>query len=661
MRRKGGLGYNHCMPRRRLLLLLVVLLVPASGAHAQPPSTPDVIGLVRADRWAEAELAVAAYADPVARKLVTYYRLMTPNAADAADIAEFMATSPDWPQQSTLAARREAALANEPDDTVALKLCDATPQQTSAALLRCADAFRHAGRAAEADAAARRRWVTAPADAAAETLLLAHLGATLTGRDQWDRFEHLAWSDAAGAQRQATRLDPPDRARAAARLALKRDDPQAAALLAALPAKQRDSPGFMLDQARWLRRGDQDDAAMALWREAAAAERAATAEQRAAFWNERNLLARRRLRNGDPAGAYALAAGETSTAGEAHLDAEFLAGFIALRQLHDPAKAAPHFQSLAAISTAAITQGRAHYWLGRTAAAAGDPARANAEYTIAASWPGTYYGQLAALRLGLDLAAAITASRDPPADATRALDLAGRELARAAAYLVAWGAPRRAQPFLLRLDDIAPDGPDRALAARLAAGFGMPETAVAIARRAGRDGMTLLDAGWPIPVEPPGQPGMDPSLALGLMRQESSFDSTAISPVGARGLMQLMPGTAGAVARKLGLAPSLPAALVQDPGYNMLLGTSYLRDLLDQFGGAAPLAIASYNAGPSRVSEWLVSNGDPRGFGVDIVDWIELIPFSETRNYVQRVIESQVVYAAKRHDRAAHPMAAWLR
>ncbi len=198
---------------------------------------------------------------------------------------------------------------------------------------------------------------------------------------------------------------------------------------------------------------------------------------------------------------------------------------------------------------------------------------------------------------------------------------------------------------MLRLDELAADGTDRSLAARLAAGFGLPDLAVAIARRAGRDGVMLTEAGWPLAVDPPAGP-VEPALALGLIRQESNFNTEALSPVGARGLMQLMPATAQAVAHRLGDGSVNLAALSTDPAYNMRLGTAYLGGLLDQFGGAMPYAVAGYNAGPGRVADWLAANGDPAAGGIDMVDWIELIPFSETRNYVQRVVENVVVYRA---------------
>ena len=151
---------------------------------------------------------------------------------------------------------------------------------------------------------------------------------------------------------------------------------------------------------------------------------------------------------------------------------------------------------------------------------------------------------------------------------------------------------------------------------------------------------------------------VEPAVVLGLMRQESSFDAQAGSPAGARGLMQLMPATAAGVARRLG-EPVSPAALTADPAYNMRLGTDYLRALLDRFGGVLPLALAGYNAGPSRVAEWLAAHGDPSLGGIDWIDWIELIPFSETRNYVQRVVENVVIYRARQGRLAPHPLAQW--
>ena len=282
-------------------------------------------------------------------------------------------------------------------------------------------------------------------------------------------------------------------------------------------------------------------------------------------------------------------------------------------------------------------------------------------YRAAAAFPNTFYGQLGALAAGdtpQALAARLTEA-PKPVDSSQALDLAGRELARAAAILVSWGAPRRAAPFLLRLDEIAPDPATRDLTARLATGLGAPQVAVALARRAGRDGLVPLATGWPQGVVIPGEAGVEPALALGIIRQESSFDAAITSPAGARGLMQLMPATAAQMGRKLSVAAPV-AALTDDPALNLRLGTAYLALLMAQFDNAAPLVMAGYNAGPNRTIEWLGVNGDPRRGAIDAIDWIELIPFAETRNYVQRVTENLVIYRAQAGNIGPHPLSVWL-
>jgi soluble lytic murein transglycosylase len=634
-------------------LLLVLLLL------GRPALAGGIMADIRADRWAEAQAAAAVDPDPVVAKLVTFYRLLAPGQASAAEIDRFLADSPDWPFQSTLAHRRDDALAQEPDDTAALAVCTADAVAAAKALERCATAAAALGKPAETWA--RRAWIALPPDAAEESGFLARWRSVIGRAEQWQRFARLAWAGTAGTERQEARLDPADRPRAAAWMALLHDDPQALALVEKLPDPDRALPELVLAEARYLRRAGRDPEALQLWITAGgAAERAASAGHRGAFWDERNILARQLLRDGDAAGAYALVAAHAQTTPERIADAEFLAGFIALRKLNDRAKALPHFARLAQISRAAITQARAYFWMAR---AASNEAAARRDYAAAAAWPSTFYGQLAALALGegpAGLTRRIAAQHDPAWDPAQALAFAGRELARASAYLVSWGERQRAQAFLLRLSDIVPDPADRAIAARLAIGFDMPEAAVAIARRAGRDGVILLDAGWPRPVSLPPGTGIEPALALAIMRQESSFDPATVSPAGAQGLMQLLPGTARLVARQIGLREKLPS-LIADTTANMRLGLAYLRRMMEQFDNCTPLAVAAYNAGPARVQQWLAENGDPRQAGIDMLDWIELIPFGETRNYVQRVIENEVIYRARGGDPAPHPLAQWLR
>jgi peptidoglycan lytic transglycosylase len=636
--------------RPRFALLGVLAAVPAA---AQPD---DPIASIRADRWADAQREAATYADPVADKLVTYYRMLAPGAATADEITDFMAQSPDWPNHALLERRRQEAIATDPDLASTLAQCDRNTLTLPATLLHCAEALEDAGRHGEAAEDARRAWIGGIGD---EAGFLRRWSGALRPDDSWERFQNLVGHDTPAATHVLPQLDPQHRLAAEARLALQRDAPNSEALLGVLPVALRREPGMMLDHARWLRRADRTADALSLWQRAGeAAQSEASSDELSGFWTERNLLARRLLRDGNASGAYALVDQHGEVAPDQLLDAEFLAGFIALRRLNDPAAAQRHFARLATQSKAAITQGRAHYWLGRAVAAlGGDP---KPEYERAAVWPTTFYGQLAALALGEDatrLAARITALRDPPYTREQVLALTDREVLRAAAMLVAWNDARRARAFLLRLDELAPDPTDRALTARFALRVGLPDTAVFIARRMGRDGLVLPQAGWPVAAEPPGGP-VDAAVALGLIRQESSFDIGAVSPSGARGLMQLMPFTARTVAKQIGTATSL-VSLTSDPTHNMQLGTTYLREMLDRFDNSLPLAVAAYNAGPHRVDEWLGENGDPRVGPIDMLDWIELIPINETRNYVQRVLENVVVYRAQRGDSTPTLLARW--
>ena len=618
-------------------LLIAVIMSPLPG-RAQ-----DVGAALRGERWAEAEALTADPRDPVAADLVRFYRLLAPGSGSA-ETAAFIADHPDWPLQAALGRRLLDALAVDHDDHGVMTVC-ARPD--APAVLHCADLPRRP----DALADAHRAWLAGPADPASETAFMQRWGRTISPDEQWQRFDRLAWTDPGAingaAWRQAGRLDPPRRSLALARLALRRDDPAAAAQVALLTPEQARDPGLTLEQARWLRRAGQDDLALALWlRAGAAAEAAAPADRRPSFWDERNLLARRLLRAGDATGAYELVR-QHAQSGEQRLDAEFLAGWIALRRLGHPDDATPHFTALADAGRAAITQARAHYWLARVHEAQSDPDGAHAEYAKAAAWPTTYYGQLAGRALG-DLPARLSALHDPAWDMSGATAFARHDLARAAVLLAAWGEGRRARLFLTRLEEVAPDPASRALGARLALDLGWPDQAVAAARRAGRDGIMLPDTGWPTPFETPR--AVEPAYALAIMRQESGFDREAASPVGARGLMQLMPATATAVARQLGERIDI-AALTSDASYNMRLGSAYLASVLEQFGGSLPLAAAAYNAGPHRVADWLAANGDPRG-GVDLVDWIEMIPFTETRNYVQRVMENAEIFRAHGTGRA---------
>lgn len=626
---------------RAVLLLLLLAPVPSSAA--------DLAAAVRAKDWGAAETIASAAADPVSGRLVRYLRAMSPGASSAGEILAVMAEDADWPQ-GVLARRYAEAVLNDRDDRAVAEVCQRRVPGTVPALLRCAGLVPHG------EALARRAWTIGVTDVAAEAAFMKRWGSVLGLAVQFERFERLAWSESAapgGAlARQAVRIEPGLRPAAEARLALKRDDAAGPALFAALPATSQADPGLVLELARWYRRANRDEEAARVWIDrGAAASAAVDVERRGAFWSERNTLIRRLLRSRLDKVAYDVAALPSAMTG----DAAFLAGWIALRRLDRPDLAAAHFRTLAGTSGAAITQGRAEYWLGRALAAAGQAAEAQEAYGKAARWTTTYYGQLGALALGDGMAGLMQRMRtasDPAWDEERALAFAGTEMARAATMSVAWGQKAAAKGFLGALEAQESDAAGRSIVARFAWALGMPDQAVAVSRLAGRDGTMVPEAGWPDGVQiPVGR--VERAVALGVIRQESSFDAEARSPAGAMGLMQLMPATAAEVARVAGGAGDLT-----DAAANVRLGTAFLGAQLDRFR-ALPPALAAYNAGPTRARDWLSGIGDPAAGAIDPIDWVELIPFDETRNYVQRIVENVMIYRAQEGVVLPHPVLVW--
>lgn len=638
-------------------------LAAMAAPPAPNPALVQIMNDVRSNDWTDAQSLALAQPDKLVSKLVTYFRLLDPGAASEVEIGIFMARNPDWPEQSILARRWSEALAADPDDAVVREQCARRLPVTVAADARCAAAFA-ATDPAKAPKFARRAWIDGYANQADASNFLAQYGSMLTSHANWARFQHLALAgNVVAATTTLPLLPPADQATGAAWLALARGAANADALIASLTPHQQAAPFLFLAQ---LAAAPDSASKLALWQnDGAAAEQQAHGLARALFWPRREALAHDLLKSADARDAYALIAAARPDSNVKKASRDFLAGFIALRFLNDPALARPWFLTLSRDSTAVITKARAFYWLAQTETG---PA-ATADLARASAFPDTFYGQLAALQMGETPAALgnrIRAIGIPKPTMAQEVGFAERELPQAAVLLTEMGAPRRARAFLLRMAEISPALDDRYLDARLADGLGQTPSAVAVARLAGMAGDMLVQLGWPVPpglaVDPPGV-AVGPDVVLSLIRQESSFDPGAMSPSGAEGLMQLMPGTARMIAMQSGLG--LPeAGLMADPEQNIALGSAYFAMLMNRFGDCLPLAIAAYNAGPHNVAKWLASYGDPRlpasGGGANMITWIEEIPFAETRNYVERVTEGIVVYRALSGKPARDPIGKWL-
>jgi soluble lytic murein transglycosylase len=678
--------------RRRGLVLLRVLAMPllalpapgatalaastlamalASPAVAQPWAPEPARAAGRAalqaagiGRWTEAQ-ALANGADPLVAKIVTWLRLQVRGQSSAAEVAAFLSANPAWPLSQTLLARAEEALPVLADDAMVLQLYARLPPRGLNAARQLAEAKQRQGDAAGAVQVLRQGWRDAAADASAEPGFLAASGTALTEADHRARFERLAWTrQTAAAARVLPYLPAAARLPAELRLALMSEQPGAEAAIGGAAASDL---GLAAELARSLRRQDRDREAAAIWQAAEPLQRELSPEAAQAIWAERQLLSRKLLRLGDAAGAYRVTAKHGQDSGAGLHDAEFLAGFIALRRLNDPAHAGQHFADSARGSTSVQNRARAAYWQGRAAAARGRAAEARAFYAEAAALPTVFYGQLGALALGetaAQLSGRINAVRPQQPTTEAAAAFLDKELAQVVLALADLGESGRARTFLLRLEETAPDPSEQVLAARLANSIGRMDHAVWVSRRAGIDGVMLMPEGWPAPYGVPEGAEVEPAFVYAIARQESNFDPTAVSSANARGLMQLLPGTAVGVARQLAL-PHQVGWLTSQPEHNLRLGSRYLGDQIAKFGNLA-MAAGAYNAGPRRVDDWIVTYGDPRlpatAGGADMIDWMEQIPFTETRNYVQRVVENAVIYRSRDPATAGldHPLKPWL-
>jgi soluble lytic murein transglycosylase len=287
-----------------------------------------------------------------------------------------------------------------------------------------------------------------------------------------------------------------------------------------------------------------------------------------------------------------------------------------------------------------LSLSRAAYWAGRAYEATGDKPKTEHWYRRAADYDYTFYGQLAATRLGLSRPGTLPEEPRPTPVEVKAFE--SRELTRATRMMAELGRDNLFKTFAVQLGQKATSATERLLAGKLAASYGRRDLGVLVARDAIRDGLVLPSIAYPV-IEMPKGGGPEPALLHAVVRQESNFDIAAVSSAGARGLMQLIPTTARAVAKALNLNYQ-PDLLGADGHYNVSLGKAYLSDMLEKYDGSYVLALAAYNAGPGSVQRWLKMNGDPRRNDIDVIDWIEQIPYEETRNYVQRVLENLQVY-----------------
>ena len=636
----------------RVLATIAVL----AGATAAAALTPAVrayyaarLAETGAGRFTTLALSpiVNPATDPLMDALVQWDRLRRDNGpTNFAEIAAFLRQHRGWPAEAILRRRAEKLL----DDTVPfaarLDYFRDFPPLSAMARFRLAEAERGSHDMPAAATAARTAWIAGVDDLNAEALLQQEFGASLTPADHAARLDRLLWRGAMTAARRMLGLVSADaRALAEARLALK-----AGTLPPALPAALANDAGLIYDRAQEAKRGGDLAEARRL---VAAYEGAPGLIGDPEAWLKLRLeLARGAMRDGQNNLAYTIAAEprafalgkplseRTLAERQGLIDSEWLAGWIALRRQGQPSVALTHFERVRDAALTPVSQARGDYWSGRAAEAAKLPDAAQF-YAAAASHADYYYGQLAAEHLGPTFALPAAAPAAVSAEARAKFD--ADDLVRITRDLGELGDRGRQTLFMKALVERAETPEQQRLLADLGASLDRPDLGVITGKAARLGGeLALLDVAYPMLPLPP-ELGSSWTMIHAIARQETQFDRAAISAANARGLMQLVPATAAEQSAKLGL-PFSASRLTDDPIYNVTLGAAYYGRIRDSLGGSNLLAVAAYNAGPGNVRKFIAMNGDPRLPGADLVDWVELIPFSETRDYVQRVLANAVVY-----------------
>jgi soluble lytic murein transglycosylase len=616
----------------------------SSTSQADGQALENVVELVRKGKSGEAGQVAQTIGDPVARKLGEWLYLRSENnGASVERYRAFIAANPSWPSQTFMRRRAEAALWDDKrDDSAIQSYFDDEKPISAKGKFALAKSLLARGDRATAERLVRDAWRNDPISGDTENMAIDMFGPLITPGDHKARMDMLLYgADGDPGLRSAKRLGGAQMALARARIAVTKKASNAKALLDAVPSELHSDPGYLFSRIQQLRRDERFGEAARLM--SAVPKDIGRLHNLDEWWIERRLLSRKLLDVGEHRAAYVVARDAALPARDIYkTEQEFTAGWIALRFLKDPATASQHFARIGVGSVNPTALARAGYWQGRAAEAAGRSSEARAAYTRAAEQSTSYYGQLARGKLGL-----------PQLDISGSLSSRARgsdrlEIVRAVQLLYALDEKDIAIPIFA---DVGENGDPEAV-------LGLSELAsqnkdargmLLVGKAALNRGLPFDHYAYPtmgIPSYRPVGPEVEPAVVYAIARQESAFNPAVVSPAQAYGLMQVTPSAAQYVAKRHGATYDL-ARLKNDSTYNAALGAAELGGLLEDYRGSYIMTFAGYNAGRGSVRKWIERYGDPRDPNVDAVDWVESIPFAETRNYVQRIMENLQVYRAR--------------
>ena len=648
-------------PEAHVVVPTVPLPVERPAAASLPPdlaATKRAIELIRDAEWKDATAFAASIGDPVARKLVEWALLRhSDSEAEFERYVAFIRTNPDWPSVRLLRRRAEARLWQERHDGTTVRRFVGEEPTSSVGRLALARVLMSEGDRDGAAREVRAVWRSADLSTEMESAVLETFRDLLTRADHVARMDRrIGAKDFGAAMRAAKRVDDDQVAIVKACTAAEAKSAKGGALLDAVSVAGREDLGYKLCRLHWLMRNDapgsnlhgrivtpKTDIAAAVKLALGATHEDLQRQDTDEWWRERRALARKLIDLGDAATAYQVVRVSAPPANPYYrAEFHFMAGWIALRFLADPATALKHFGHVDDGSADPIVLARAAYWRGRAAEATGQFEEMHAQYAAAAHYPTAYYGQLARARLGLDE----IVLQNPPSKSMRD---SAREMLHAADILYAIGERDLAVSFMRDFAEESSDVTAVAALGQLTAHFEDAQAMLLIGKTAVARGLAMDQYAFPdigVPLYSAIGPPLDRCIIYSIVRTESGFDQRDMSPAKAVGLMQITPAAGRDTAKRFGVAYDWNR-LVSDPVYNTQIGAAEVAALLKEYRGSYIMTFAAYNAGRGRVQQWVAQHGDPRDPKVDAVDWVERIPFAETRNYVQRVVENLQIYRTR--------------
>ena len=596
--------------------------------------------------------------DPIARRILLWRIATSDEDTNFMELDLALEELEGWPQYAMIRSEAEFKISTSGlSSEFIVNWFEGREPVSGEGKIALGEALRDQGRLAEAVPYIRDAWRHHTFRLYRQREILAANDDILTQSDHEARVDFLLWRDQRTAARELrNQLSNGYRYLMDARISLASRSSGVNAAVARVPNELANHPGLVYERARWRRRANLDEGALEMLLQLPDSHEDAVALDD--MWLERRLMILNLIRDRDYATAYELAAANGMSEGADFSDAEFVAGWLALRYLNRPEDALAHFTRLADGVSYPISVSRGRYWQGRAAEALGREEDAQAFYQQAAEHSTAFYGQLALARLAGDDVPLLDLPDAPEPTEETVVTFESRPLTRALRLLAEQGEDYLFRVFIYHLDDELEDGAESLLLARLAQEYGYLRQGVRAAKAASYRWNILPDESFPV-IDLPPPSGVyvepEPGLIHSVIRQETEFDPRAISSAGARGMMQMMPAVARTTARRVGL-PYRYESLTYDPEYNMRLGRYHLQEVIDEFDGSYILALAAYNAGGHRARRWIEDYGDPRTDEIDAIDWLESIPFSETRNYVQRVMENLQVYRYRLGDGGPVPL-----